>query len=102
MTARIDITANRATRSYGRRAQVARVLWWLCTPLFRLSPRPLWGWRSSLLRLFGAQVGAAVHVYPTVRITMPWNLRLGDQAAVGDHAILYALGQISIGARATV
>lgn len=102
MTTRIDITANRATRSYGRGAQVARVLWWLCTPLFRLSPRPFWGWRSALLRLFGAQVGAAVHVHPTVRIMMPWNLRLGDQAAVGDRAILYALGVITIGARATI
>ncbi len=33
---------------------------------------------------------------------MPWNLDIGDQAAVGDRAIIYALGPISIGPRATV
>lgn len=55
-----------------------------------------------LLRAFGAKVGANAHVYPSVRITIPWNLEIGEQAAVGDHAILYALGPISIGARATI
>lgn len=55
-----------------------------------------------LLRTFGAKIGAEVHIYPSVRITIPWNLEIGDQAAVGDHAILYALGTIRIGARATV
>ena len=55
-----------------------------------------------LLRLFGAKVGRDVHVYPTVRITIPWNLTLGEQCAVGDRAILYALGPITIGARTTV
>ena len=102
MTARIDISANRTVRSYGPREQMARILWALCLPLFRLSPRPLWGWRVLLLRLFGAQVGMDVHVYPTVRISMPWNLNLGDQAAIGDRAIIYAIGEIRIGARATV
>jgi len=52
--------------------------------------------------MFGAQVGAEAHVYPSVRVTMPWNLNLGRQCAVGDRAILYALGPITIGDRATV
>lgn len=55
-----------------------------------------------LLRLFGAQIGQGVHIYPTVRITIPWNLDVGPMAAVGDRAILYALGPIRIGDRATV
>lgn len=33
---------------------------------------------------------------------MPWNLEIGMAAAVGDRAILYALGPISIGERATI
>ena len=33
---------------------------------------------------------------------MPWNLEICAQAAVGDSAILYTLGPISIGPRATV
>ena len=55
-----------------------------------------------MLRMFGAEIGDSVHVYPNVRITMPWNLKIDCEAAIGDRAILYALGHIRIGARATV
>ncbi|MBR2658026.1 MAG: acetyltransferase [Loktanella sp.] len=102
MTTQIDISANRRTRNWSGKAQVARICWALCQPFFRLSPRPLWFWRVWLLRLFGAQIGQGVHVYPSVRITMPWHLYIEDQAAIGDRAILYALGPIHIGPRATV
>lgn len=98
----IDVAKNRQDRKWTRREQSGRVLWALTMPLFRLSPRPLWGWRRALLRVFGAEVRANVHVYPTVRITIPWNLTLGDGCAVGAHAILYALGPITLGPRATV
>ncbi|MEX0317499.1 MAG: acetyltransferase [Ruegeria sp.] len=98
----IDVAANRHARKWSRREQVARVFWALACPAFRLSPRIFWGWRRWLLRCFGATVGAQVHVYPSVRITMPWNLTLSPGCAVGDRAILYALGPISIGARATI
>lgn len=98
----IDVAANRAARKWTRREQVGRVLWALAAPIFRLSPRPFWGWRRMLLRVFGAKVAPNVHVFPTVRITIPWNLDLGARCAVGDRAILYALGPITISARATV
>lgn len=98
----LDVAANRSAAKYAVRVQLARVLWGLAWLLFRWSPRPLWAWRRVLLRIFGAQVGMGVHIYPTVKITMPWNLDIGAMAAVGDGAILYALGQIRIGARATV
>lgn len=81
---------------------MGRVLWAMARPLFALSPRPLWGWRRWLLRRFGAQIGAHVHIYPSVRVTIPWNLEIGDHTAVGDRAILYALGPITIGPRATI
>lgn len=97
-----DITSNRAARKWSVGEQAGRAAWALATPLFRLSPRVLWGWRRILLRAFGAKVGAQAHIYPTARITIPWNLEIGEQAAVGDRAILYALGPIRIGARATI
>jgi putative colanic acid biosynthesis acetyltransferase WcaF len=99
---RMEVAANRGARKWTRREQVGRVLWALAVPLFRLSPRSFWGWRRAMLRVFGAKVGRDVHVYPTVRITIPWNLTLGEGCAVGDHAILYALGPITLGPRATV
>lgn len=33
---------------------------------------------------------------------MPWNVVIGDESAVGEHATLYALGPITLGARVTV
>ena len=102
MTTRVDVTRNRRVRSWTMRENIVRVLWAVVQPTFRFSPRPLWGWRRAMLRAFGARVGAQVHVHPTVRITMPWHLRIDAQAAVGDRVSLYALGQIHIGARAAV
>jgi putative colanic acid biosynthesis acetyltransferase WcaF len=98
----IDVKSNRENVKWRLRVQVARVAWALVQPLFRLSPRPLWGWRRAILKLFSAEVGAQAHIYPTVRITMPWNVRIGDYAAIGDRTILYALGSINIGDRVTI
>lgn len=70
--------------------------------LFRVIPRPFWGVRRALLRAFGAKIGAQVHLHPTVRILIPFTLEIGDQTAVGDRAILYGLGPITIGARVTI
>ena len=102
MTTRVDISANRRHKDWSRKELLGRVCWALFTPVFRFSPRPFWRFRASLLRLFGAKIGDDVHIHPTARIIIPWNLRIDDQAAVGDRAILYALGSIRIGARATI
>lgn len=99
---RINVKSNRNAQKWTGREQLGRFCWGIATPLFRLSPRPFWGWRRFLLRVFGARVGWDVRVHPTVRIIMPWNINFGAQCAVGDRAILYALGQITIGDRATI
>jgi len=89
-------------RKWSGRELAGRVLWALAHPLFAFSPRPFWFWRRVLLRMFGADVGRGAHIYPSVRIAIPWNLTLHDECAVGDGAILYALGPIEIGRQATV
>jgi len=98
----IDVNSNRRVPKWTRPQQAGRVLWTLFHPVFRFSPRPMWGFRRSILRMFGAQVGSGAHVYPTVKIAIPWNIRLGQDCAVGDCAILYSLGLISIGHRCTI
>ncbi len=98
----VDIASNRAAQKYSGRTQPARILWAMVRPRSLLSPRPLWGWRRFLLRVFGAEIGRHVHIYPTVRITMPWNLVVGDQSAVGDGVLLYNLGLLTIGRRVTI
>lgn len=96
------VLANRAARKWTTSEQLGRILWALATPFFRWSPRPFWAWRRLILRVFGARVSDGVHVYPSVRIAVPWNLSLGENCAVGDNAKLYSLGMITVGARATV
>jgi putative colanic acid biosynthesis acetyltransferase WcaF len=98
----IDVAANRAQPRYSRAENLARALWALAGPLFRLSPRPCFAWRRMLLRLFGARVGHQVHVYPTTRIVMPWNLVIGDWSALGEDVLVYNLGRVTIGSRVTV
>lgn len=78
------------------------MLWDLAHPLFAYSPRPFWGWRNGLLRLFGARIGRDCRIHPSALITIPWNLAIEDSVGVGDRAILYALGPIAIGSRATI
>jgi putative colanic acid biosynthesis acetyltransferase WcaF len=74
-----------------------RVLWILSrTLLFRASFHNWYGWRRFLLRSFGAKLGQRVRIRPTVEIEIPWNLDLADDVIVGDHAILYSLGKITV------
>lgn len=98
----LDISANRSATKYSHREQLLRILWGLCRPLFRFSPRICFGWRRLLLRLFGAKVGDNVHIYNSAVIYMPWNLEIGDWSGIGEHAFVYNLGRVTIGTRTTV
>ena len=98
----IDIKSNRRSRKWSKKAQVGRLLWDICSPAFALSPRQFWFWRRSMLRLFGASIAGDVHIYPSAKISIPWNLTIGRESSVGDKAILYALGPITIGPQTTV
>lgn len=72
-------------------------LWWVVqATLFRMSPQILFGWRRFLLRLFGCTVGDGVLIRPTVEITYPWKVTIGDFSWIGDHVTLYSLGTIHI------
>jgi len=99
---KLDIMLNRKAHKWSFGELLARLLWDALHPLFRFSPRVFWGWRIWMLRAFGAKIGRHVHIYPSVRIVIPWNLNIGDQTAVGDRAILYALGLITLGDRVTI
>lgn len=70
--------------------------------VFRLSPRPFFGFRRWLLRLFGARVGQHVNVYSSSHIYYPWNLEIGDWSCIGEWALVYNLGKVTIGERVTL
>jgi putative colanic acid biosynthesis acetyltransferase WcaF len=77
---------------------------WGCaqSTLFRFSFHNWYGFRRALLRLFGAKLHDTANVRRTVLIECPWNLAIGSESSVGDRAILYCLGRVTIGARVTV
>ncbi|MBQ0725249.1 MAG: putative colanic acid biosynthesis acetyltransferase [Cycloclasticus sp.] len=86
----------------GRSALVVQ-LWWLTqSTFFSMSPQFTYKWRSFLLRCFGAKIGKGVIIRPSVRVTYPWKLTIGDFSWVGDNAELYTLGEIEIGSNVVI
>ncbi len=78
-------------------------LWWFVQgSIFRLSPKFMYGFRSSLLRLFGAKVGRGVLIRPSATVTYPWKLTVGDHSWIGDETVIYNLGQIDIGSNVAI
>jgi putative colanic acid biosynthesis acetyltransferase WcaF len=65
--------------------------------LFKPSPKIAYGWRRFLLRLFGAQIQRGVIIRPSVSVTYPWKLKIGEYSWIGDHVTLYTLSTIEIG-----
>ena len=102
MVRQLDIASNRSSLKYGRSEMLARIAWMFAGLLFRFSPRPMFGCRAWLLRRFGATIGKSVHLYPSATIYYPWNLVIGDESSVGEHALIYNLGPCEIGARVTI
>jgi putative colanic acid biosynthesis acetyltransferase WcaF len=89
-------------RPWSAMDNIKRTLWMAVRViLFRTSFHNWYGWRRLLLRLFGAKLGRNVRVRPTTHIEIPWNIDLADDVIVGDYAILYSLGVITVG-RGTV
>lgn len=77
--------------------------WWLVQAvLFRCSPQFMYRWRNWLLRMFGAKVGKGVIIRPTVKVTYPWNLTIGNYSWIGDYVDLYTLGEINIGSNSVI
>jgi putative colanic acid biosynthesis acetyltransferase WcaF len=88
---------------FSRQEKRRRAIWYAVeATLFRWSFRRADRWRSFLLRCFGAKVGRRCLIRRTVRVEIPWNVTIGDDAILGEHAIIYSLGPITIGPRAMV
>jgi putative colanic acid biosynthesis acetyltransferase WcaF len=89
-----------AASPWGLRRNIQRVLWILMgRALFASTPMPV---RRLILRAFGASIDSSAFLHRTVRIEIPWTLTLGPGVRVGEHAVLYALGPITLGAHTTI
>jgi putative colanic acid biosynthesis acetyltransferase WcaF len=87
--------------AFSLRDRLRRLTWNLCWAVFyRLSPRPFHGWRSMLLRLFGANLGPACHFYPGSKVWAPWNLICADQVTAADGVEIYNPAPVTLGSHA--
>ena len=86
----------------GRNAIVVQLWRVIYVVFFRNSPQFLYGWRRFILRLFGANIGKKVIIRPSVEITYPWKVVIGDYSWIGDNVVLYSLGKITIGSNTVV
>jgi len=75
------------------------VVWFV---LCRWTPKPFNFWRLLILRIFGCQLRGSPFVHARARLTHPWKITLHDRACLGDRAVVYALGPITIAARTTI
>lgn len=83
---------------YPLREKIGRVLWAVVSTLI-WSHLPAGGLANAILRSFGAAIAPGARLHRTVRIEIPWNLTVGRDTVVAEHAILYCLGPVSIGDR---
>jgi putative colanic acid biosynthesis acetyltransferase WcaF len=98
-----DLSKFRLPADFRGRSAVIVQLWWVVQgTLFACSPQFMFGWRRWLLQLFGAKVGQSVLLRPSVKVTYPWKVSIGDYVWIGDDVVLYSLGEIEIGDHAVV
>ncbi|MBP1804842.1 WcaF family extracellular polysaccharide biosynthesis acetyltransferase [Rubellimicrobium aerolatum] len=55
------------------------------------------GWRTRLLRLFGARIGAGVVIKPGVHVKFPWRLAIGAHCWIGERVWIDNLAPVIIG-----
>ena len=87
-----------------RSLKVRRLVWnlvWACA--FRPTPRGMMnGWRTALLKAFGARIGKGSIVAPSCFVWAPWNLEMGDLSVLGDNVDCYSMAKITIGSKVAV
>jgi len=76
-----------------------RLLWYFTNMLFFKSMLPFpSGFKASILRAFGAEVGQGVVIKPDVNIKYPWFLAIGHDCWIGEGVWIDNLATLRIGA----
>jgi putative colanic acid biosynthesis acetyltransferase WcaF len=88
---------------YATREKVARLVWAFVQRTFFRSSFPTWyRYRNVILRVFGARIHPTCRIRRSARFECPWNFTAGRHCSVGDHAIIYSLGKITLGDRVSI
>ena len=89
--------------AFSKKNRASRLVWnAVHLLLYRPSPRPLFAWRSFLLRCFGATVGPGCHFYPGSKVWAPWNLHCEGHVAAADGAEIYNPAPMHFGSHCIV
>ena len=59
-------------------------------------------WRIGLLSMFGLRHNGHVSVYPSAKVWAPWNVTIGQFAAIDDAVNLYSVDKITIGTKVAI
>ena len=105
MRGRINQNLNQYKTPKGFRGKSKLVvqLWrFIYVLFFRTSPQFMYNWRRFLLKAFGAKIGKGILIRPSVKITYPWKVSIGDYSWIGDDVVLYSLGEIEIGKNSVI
>lgn len=78
-------------------SRAKEVAWVIVSSLTVAGPLPGSGWRATLLRAFGAEIGSGVVLKPGVRVKFPWRLMIGENSWIGEHAWIDNLAEVRIG-----
>ena len=80
-----------------------RLLWYIFNVLVFMNPLiPFYGLKRTLLRLFGASIGAGVIIKPRVNIKYPWRLAIGNNSWIGEGVWIDNLSNVIIGNNACI
>lgn len=98
-----NLKLHKVPQSFRGRPKLYVQLWWLVQAIIiNSSPQVFYGWRRFWLRMFGAKIGKKVLIRPSVKITYPWKVSIGDFSWIGDDVVLYSLGEIEIGSNTVI
>jgi len=98
-SSRVNLAAFDSTKGLDRGvSKIKEICWYLIKMLFFLSSFPFPnGFKTSVLRWFGAKVGSGVIIKPRVNIHMPWKLNLGDNVWIGEEVFILNFESTFIG-----
>lgn len=72
-------------------------LWMLVSALvFKPSWIPFMGIKTTLLKMFGAQIGKGLVIKPSVSIKFPWKLSIGNDVWIGENVWIDNLDRVFI------
>ena len=84
-------------------AMLPKVLWRpVGSRLLRATFHNWYGARRAILRAWGATLSDSARIRPSARIACPWNLTIGRETSIGDHAVIDAHAAITLGDFVTV